>query len=49
MNGHSKWDAHSIPTLVGIATVGQCVEVHLGAIPHIQIIKKSRLWLSASL
>ena len=46
--GHSVSDAHSIPTLVGIATVGQCVKVHLEVIPHIQIIKKSILWLSVT-
>ena len=46
---HSLSDAHSIPTLVGIATIGQCIEVHLEVIPHIQINKKSILWLNASL
>lgn len=33
---HSVSDAHSVPTLVGMATVGQCIEVHLEVIPHIQ-------------
>lgn len=42
---HSAWfrDAHKIPTLVGIATVGQCAEVHLEAIPRIQMCEE---WMS---